>query len=46
VKNTKRKIHPAPPLLCWDIYAEWLNKKLKIAPTQLDKTPKKKKQGL
>jgi hypothetical protein len=30
-----------PPLLCWDIYAEWANNKLGIADTQ-EKPVKKK----
>lgn len=41
----KRKVckpNPAPPLLCWDIYAESLNKQLGITPDRFGKSAKKK----
>lgn len=46
MKKASVKKTGIPPLLCWDIYSDWLNKRLGISPTNTEKTVKKKKQEL
>jgi hypothetical protein len=46
MKKKSVKKSGIPPLLCWDIYSEWLNEKLGITPAHTEKTVKKKKQEL
>lgn len=46
MKKESMKRKGIPPLLCWDIYSEWLNKKLGITPSQPEKVRKKKNQEL
>jgi hypothetical protein len=44
MKKASIKKRGIPPLLCWDIYSEWLNKKLGITSDIPEKPTKKKTQ--
>jgi hypothetical protein len=46
MKKRSVKKNGIPPLLCWDIYSDWLNKNLGITPNQPEKIRKKKNQEL
>jgi hypothetical protein len=46
MKKVSSKKTGIPPLLCWDIYSEWLNKNFGIGSVKFPKTKKEKAKEL
>ena len=46
MKKSAVKKTGAPPLLCWDIYSNWLNEKFGIGTINSEKIQKKKTKEL